>query len=117
MNEDPEELGHGHIESSRIEALAGFGCRPPTSRMSRRSTRRGFASPASVTVIAPDCAGADAWAAALMVAGFEAGAILTARHGLDALFFLRDDERDVQTRGIGRLFSHQTAATARAIGD
>lgn len=71
--------------------------------------------PASVTVVAPTCALADAWATALMVAGPDAGAKLAARQGLDALFLLREGVHGVRSRGIGRLFSGKTAATAPAI--
>lgn len=45
--------------------------------------------PASVSVIAPDCASADAWATALMVLGKEKGAALAARLDLNALFLTR----------------------------
>lgn len=79
--------------------------------------RRGaplLSPPASVTVIAPSCAEADAWATALMVAGPKAGAELAARRGLDALFLLRDDKGGVRSGAIGRLFSDTTAATAPA---
>ncbi len=74
-------------------------------------------SPASVTVVAPTCAEADAWATALMVAGVDAGVRLAAAQGLDALFLARDDAGGVQTRAVGRLFSHRPAATAPAQGD
>lgn len=47
-------------------------------------------SPASVTVVAPTCAQADAWATALMVLGPEAGMRLAARQGLSVLFLMRD---------------------------
>ena len=60
-----------------------------------------LSAPASVRVVARTCAEADAWATALMVAGPEAGA----RHGLDALFLLRDAAGGVRAQGIGRLFS------------
>jgi thiamine biosynthesis lipoprotein len=72
------------------------------------------ATPASVTVVAPGCAAADAWATALMVTGPEAGAKLAERHGLDALFLLRDDAGGVRSVGIGRLFGNRTAAPASA---
>jgi thiamine biosynthesis lipoprotein len=81
--------------------------------------RRGaplLASPAAVTVIAPTCAEADAWATALMVAGAEAGARMAEQAGLNALFLLRGDDGSVQSRSVGRLFSSKTAATAPAIG-
>lgn len=64
-----------------------------------------MASPASVTVIAPTCAMADAWATALMVAGPEAGASLARQAGLDVLFLLRDAAGGVQSIGLGRLMS------------
>ena len=76
-----------------------------------------LASPASVTVIAPTCAAADAWATALMVAGSDAGARMAEQAGLDALFLIRDDAGIVQSRTVGRLFSSKTAATAPAVGD
>jgi thiamine biosynthesis lipoprotein len=44
---------------------------------------------ASVTVLAPTCMEADAWATALLVAGPDEGAILAQRHGLEALMLLR----------------------------
>lgn len=73
------------------------------------------APPASVTVIAPTCAEADAWATALMVAGPEVGAALAERHDLDALFLLRDDLGRVRSQPVGRIFSGEPAASrARA---
>lgn len=74
-------------------------------------------SPASVTVIAPTCAEADAWATALMVLGADRGASIAQETGLDALFLSRDDAGDVQGRGVGRLFSNMPAAKAPAVGD
>lgn len=62
-------------------------------------------SPASVTVIAPTCAEADAWATACMVTGPEAGAALAARQRLSILFLMRDKAGDVQSKGYGPLFS------------
>lgn len=44
---------------------------------------------ASVTVIAPDCTSADAYATALMVLGPEAGSAIADAHGLDVLFMQR----------------------------
>lgn len=76
-----------------------------------------LAPPASVTVVAPTCAEADAWATALMVKGVEAGADIARKAGLDALFLTRDDEGGVQGIGVGRLFSNKTAATAPVAGD
>jgi thiamine biosynthesis lipoprotein len=81
--------------------------------------RRGaplLTSPASVTVIAPTCAEADAWATALMVGGVDAGASLATRSGLDALFLTRDGAGGVQRLAVGRLFSGEPAATGPAIG-
>lgn len=61
-------------------------------------------SPASVTVIAPTCAEADAWATALMVLGQEAGATRAAALGLNALFLSRDAAGAVQSHSVGPLF-------------
>lgn len=69
--------------------------------------RRGaplVASPASVTVVAPTCAEADAWATALMVMGLDAGKTFAARKGLSALFLTRDEAGGVTASGCGRLF-------------
>ena len=74
--------------------------------------RRGaplLSSPASVTVIAPSCAEADAWATALMVVGPEAGTALASRQGLSALFLLRDDAGGVRAQGCGHLFADSPA--------
>lgn len=74
--------------------------------------RRGaplLSSPASVTVIAPSCAEADAWATALMVVGPEAGTALASRQGLSALFLLRDDAGGVRSQGCGHLFADSPA--------
>lgn len=79
--------------------------------------RRGaplIASPASVTVVARSCAEADAWATALMVAGPVAGTALAARHGLSALFLLRDDAGGVRARGCGPLFAGSGEGSAAA---
>ncbi len=64
------------------------------------------ASPASVTVIAPDCASADAWATALMVLGVDVGARLAQQRGLDALFLIRQADGTIGSKGIGPLFDH-----------
>lgn len=70
-----------------------------------------LAPPASVTVLAPTCAEADAWATALMVMGSRKGAAIASMRGLNALFLLRDDtggagaENAVQALGIGPLFA------------
>jgi thiamine biosynthesis lipoprotein len=71
-----------------------------------------MASPASVTVVAPTCAEADAWATALMVLGAERGAAVARNRGLDALFLLRDSDGGTRGVGIGRLFSQDPAAIA-----
>ncbi|WP_439118595.1 FAD:protein FMN transferase [Marivita sp.] len=63
--------------------------------------------PASMTVIAPTCAEADAWATALMVLGVDAGATLAEQRGLDALFLMRDDQNGFHSKAVGRLFSQQ----------
>ncbi|GLQ82801.1 FAD:protein FMN transferase [Mesorhizobium huakuii] len=47
--------------------------------------------PASVTVLAPTCAEADAWATALMVLGPDKGGDIARRLGIDALFLLRGE--------------------------
>lgn len=75
-----------------------------------------LASPASVTVVARTCTEADAWATALMVLGSDAGAALTRRRGLDALFLLRDDDGSTRGVGVGRLFSEDPTAIASAEG-
>lgn len=60
-------------------------------------------SPASVTVVARSCAEADAWATALMVLGSTAGGELAARHGLDALFLIRETD-GFKAHAVGPLF-------------
>lgn len=69
-----------------------------------------LASPASVTVVAPSCAEADAWATALMVLGPDRGVALAGKRGLDALFLLREDDGSTRGVGVGRLFSEERAA-------
>ena len=64
-----------------------------------------LAPPASVTVVAQNCAEADAWATALMVLGPDAGAVLARTRGLDALFLLRADDGSVRSVRVGRLFA------------
>lgn len=71
-------------------------------------------SPASVTVVAPTCAEADAWATTLMVTGPTEGAELAARHGLDALFLLRGDDGGLQTRAVRCLFGGNATAASEA---
>ncbi len=68
-------------------------------------------SPASVTVVARNCAEADAWATALMVLGAEAGSELAMRRRLNALFLMRDADC-VQTRTVGPLFDRSAVSEA-----
>ena len=56
---------------------------------------------ASVTVLAPTCMHADAWATALLVAGPGEGLRLAQRMGLEALFLVRHSKGLVET-GLGR---------------
>lgn len=62
-------------------------------------------SPASVTVVAENCATADAWATALMVLGAERGAAVAEQYGIDALFLSRGADGGFETRAVGRLFA------------
>lgn len=55
---------------------------------------------ASVTVVAPDCTDADAFATALMVLGLEAGLACAERQRLDALFAVREGHT-LHTSGTG----------------
>lgn len=64
--------------------------------------------PASVTVVAPTCAEADAWATALMVTGPDTGTSLVARQGISALFLLRDGAGNLRSRACGPLFSDRS---------
>jgi len=66
-------------------------------------------APASVTIVAPTCAEADAWATALMVLGPARGAALAEKRRLDALILLREDDGGVTAVTAGRLFSEQAA--------
>lgn len=62
--------------------------------------------PASVTVVARDCATADAWATALMVLGPEEGLPLAKEAGLEVCFQLRQEDgslREVATEGYEAL--------------
>ena len=61
-------------------------------------------APASVTVIAPTCAEADAWATALMVMGVEEGLRFAQQTKLQALFLTRQPDGTVQSVGTGPLF-------------
>ncbi len=60
---------------------------------------------ASVTVIQPTCAAADAWATALNVLGPEEGFALAEAKGIPALFIIRDGEgfREKTTSALGTL--------------
>lgn len=62
-------------------------------------------SPASVTVVARNCALADAWATALMVLGAQGGTILAQEQGLDALFLVRDEPAGLRGIPVGSLFA------------
>lgn len=63
------------------------------------------APPASVTVVAPSCAEADAWATALMVLGAEKGTKLAQLRRLDTLFLLRNADGTLRTKPVGPLFT------------
>lgn len=56
---------------------------------------------ASVTVLAPTCMHADAWATALLVAGPDEGLAMAQRMGMDVLYLLRRPEGLVEV-GLGR---------------
>ena len=56
---------------------------------------------ASVSVLAPDCMDADAWATALLVAGPGDGLVMAQRLGLEALWLLRREGALVEM-GLGR---------------
>jgi len=75
-----------------------------------------IAAPASVTVVAPSCAEADAWATALMVLGPQTGARRAKERGLDALFLLRNDAGEVTEVRVGPLFSQDPAVGASNMG-
>jgi len=70
--------------------------------------------PASVTVVAPTCAEADAWATAFRVLGPDAGRALATELGLDTLFLLRDADASIRGVGAGQLFSGRTTVQALA---
>ena len=65
-------------------------------------------APASVTVLAPTCAAADAWATVLMVLGPDKGGELARKVGIDALFLLRGEGDDIRARGIGQVFGNSS---------
>ncbi|MBN9548546.1 MAG: FAD:protein FMN transferase [Alphaproteobacteria bacterium] len=62
-------------------------------------------SPASVTVIAPTCVEADAWATAFMVLGPDRSGEIARRSRLNALFLLRGEADSIRCCRIGGLFS------------
>lgn len=66
---------------------------------------------ASVTVLAPRCMDADAWATALLVAGPGQGLALAHRHGLEALWLLRRGQALVEL-GSGRFAAAAPVGTA-----
>lgn len=68
---------------------------------------------ASVTVLAPTCMQADAWATALLVAGVDEGLAMAQHMGLDVLFLLRRAEGLVEV-GLGRLGGPAAGSTLAA---
>ncbi|ADZ70998.1 FAD:protein FMN transferase [Polymorphum gilvum] len=81
--------------------------------------RRGtplLSSPASVTVVAPSCTEADAWATAFMVLGPAQGCALVRKHGFGALFLLRDGDGSTRNVAVGRPFSEEPAVAGSAAG-
>lgn len=73
-------------------------------------------APASVTVLAPSCAAADAWATALMVLGPGKGGELARKVGIDALFLLRGEGDSIDACRVGRVFGDEQPATGNAEG-
>lgn len=73
-------------------------------------------APASVTVLAPSCAAADAWATALMVLGPGKGGELARKVGIDALFLLRGEGDSIHACRVGRVFGDEQPATGNAKG-
>ena len=72
-------------------------------------------SPASVTVIAPTCAEADAWATALMVLGPDRGGEIARQLKHHTLFLLRGEADSIRSCRIGDLFrGEQTLVPAEA---
>ena len=69
-------------------------------------------APASVTVVAPTCAAADAWATALMVLGPGKGGELARIAGISALFLLRSDGNSIRACRVGRIFEDEQALPA-----
>lgn len=73
-------------------------------------------APASVTVLAPSCAAADAWATALMVLGPAKGGEVARKVGIDALFLLRGEGDSLRSCRVGRVFGSGGQSTAAAAG-
>ncbi len=71
-------------------------------------------APASVTVLAPTCMQADAWATALMIKGGLEGAAMARRLGLNALFVLRGEQRLSQIQ-TGPLFTQSARSADQTI--
>lgn len=71
-------------------------------------------SPASVTVIAPTCAEADAWATAFMVLGPDKGGDLAQRLGFNVLFLARAEADSICSCRIGGLFGAAPMLVAAA---
>lgn len=65
--------------------------------------------PASVTVVAPTCAEADAWATAIMVLGIDAGFVLAGGQGLNVLVLERGEGTEILSHGTGPLFGLEPA--------
>jgi thiamine biosynthesis lipoprotein len=110
---DPERRGPYSVIALQDAAVATSGDyrhwvmvqgRRLSHTMDPRRSAPLLTSPASVTVVAPTCGMADAWATALMVAGADAGARMAERVGLDALFLTRDPDGSVQSSKVGSLF-------------
>ena len=76
--------------------------------MDGRSGRPVHNGVASVTVLAPACMDADAWATALLVAGPGEGLALAQRHGLEVLWLLRRGDTLTEI-GLGRFDARETA--------
>lgn len=74
---------------------------PISHTVDPRTGRPARSDLASVTVLAPDCVLADAWATALLVAGRDEAVRLCTRHGLDAIL-LRADGDGFETTRCGR---------------
>lgn len=73
-------------------------------------------APASVSVIAPTCAEADAWATALMVLGPDKSGELARMVGISALFLVRGEGSSVRACRLGRVFEDQQTSTSNAEG-